>query len=58
MSNTVHLNWAEKLVLFDIFDAYRHSHGTNHDAEDLVERLESELNRYGENHEQSTDKDS
>lgn len=51
MCNTISLNWAEKLVLFDILDGYLQNEVPTPEEAELIKRIESELKRYGENHE-------
>lgn len=53
MSNTVHLNWAEKLVLFDILDLAKDCPlDLSNDQLQVIDTVEQQLNRYGDNHEQ------
>lgn len=53
MSNTVHLNWAEKLVLFDILDLAKDCPlDLSSDQLQVIDTVEQQLNRYGDNHEQ------
>lgn len=46
MSKNINLNIWEQKVLFDIFDRVRYAWGTVSDHEDLMDRLEQELERY------------
>lgn len=55
MSNTIHLNWAEKLALFEVLDlVMQDSAFLDQEHIDLIKRIETELNRYGEENEPST----
>lgn len=50
----IDLDSTDQSVLFAIFDRVRYSWGTMSDHEDLMIRLETELNRFGEQNEQTT----
>lgn len=57
MSKNINLNFWEQKVLFDIFDRARYAWGSVSDHEDLMNRLEQELERYpkeGTEHESRT----
>lgn len=58
MSNSVNLNWNEKLWLYDMLDwAWTHPDcKPEHVA--VIKTIEQQLNRYGDNHEQHREENS
>lgn len=55
MSNNLHLNWIEKKYLFDILDLAKHCPIDLSDEHiQVIETIEQQLNRYGENDEPTT----
>lgn len=59
MSNSVNLNWVEKLVLFEIIDLAKDCPmDLSKDQLQVIETVEQQLNRYGDNHEQHREENS